>query len=471
MHERKSLNNTIPSKHPSNRDMINVRIFPEGHLDVLSQGEVNNLLDTSQGGLYHLFRNCSLAVLNCGSDTDDLRQLLGDYADFDIKVMQEERGLRLELTNAPAVAFVDGRMIKGIKELLFSVLRDIIYVRNEITNNPSFHLDTSEGATDAVFHILRNAGVLRSHTPPNIIVCWGGHSISREEYDYTKEVGYQLGLRGMDICTGCGPGAMKGPMKGATIGHSKQRIKTGRYIGITEPGIIGAEAPNPIVNELVILPDIEKRLEAFVRIGHGIVIFPGGAGTMEELLYILGILLHPDNAGLPFPIAFTGPETSRNYFKRIDEFIGRSLGEAAQNRYEIIINNPVKLSETMQKGLKRVRKFRKARRDAYFFGWMLKMYHEFQQPFLPTHENVSTLKIHTDQPSYKLAADLRRAFSCIVAGNFKEEGIRAVEEHGKFQITGNPELMAAMDELLESFVDEGRMKLPGTDYVPCYEIV
>ena len=39
--------------------------------------------------------------------------------------------------------------------------------------------------------------------------------ISRTEYDYSKDVGYELGLRAMDICTGCGPGAMKGPMKGA----------------------------------------------------------------------------------------------------------------------------------------------------------------------------------------------------------------------------------------------------------------
>jgi len=37
--------------------------------------------------------------------------------------------------------------------------------------------------------------------------------------------------------------------------------------------IIAAEAPNPIVNDLVIMPDIEKRLEAFTRVGHGIVIF------------------------------------------------------------------------------------------------------------------------------------------------------------------------------------------------------
>ena len=107
--------------------------------------------------------------------------------------------------------------------------------------------------------------------PPNLIVCWGGHSIGTEEYKYTKKVGYELGLRGLDVCTGCGPGAMKGPMKGATIGHAKQRIHYGRYLGITEPGIIAAEPPNPIVSQLVIMPDIEKRLEAFVRLAHGIV--------------------------------------------------------------------------------------------------------------------------------------------------------------------------------------------------------
>jgi hypothetical protein len=31
--------------------------------------------------------------------------------------------------------------------------------------------------------------------------------------------------------------------------------------------------------------------------------------------------------------------------------------------------------------------------------------------------------------------------------------------------------MSAMDSLLTSFVSEGRMKLPGSTYIPCYEIV
>jgi predicted Rossmann-fold nucleotide-binding protein len=98
-------------------------------------------------------------------------------------------------------------------------------------------------------------------------------------------VGYQLGLRGLEICTGCGPGAMKGPMKGATIAHAKQRIADARYIGVTEPGIIAAEAPNPIVSDLVIMPDIEKRLEAFIRLdGTGLAIAPCSLGRRQRQL-------------------------------------------------------------------------------------------------------------------------------------------------------------------------------------------
>ena len=284
------------------------RITPRGQLEILSHLEVDELKHSSEhNNSYDTFRRCSLAVLNVGSIVDDTKQVLEEHHDFDIRVIPQERGIKLEFENAPGSAFVDGQVITGIQEQLFSVLRDIVFVNNQIITNQNFNLKTSEGITNAVFHILRNANILRPEVEPNLVVCWGGHSIRREEYDYTKKVGYELGLRALNICTGCGPGAMKGPMKGATIGHSKQRIYSGRYVGMTEPGIIAAESPNPIVNELVILPDIEKRLESFVRAGHGIIVFPGGVGTAEEILYILGILLNPENARIPFPLVLTGP--------------------------------------------------------------------------------------------------------------------------------------------------------------------
>lgn len=454
-----------------NYPVIDTQISPEGRLEVLSKAEVNKLRDNSQGGLYRTFRNCSLAVLNCGNALDDGKELLERYSSFDISIIQRERGIKLDIKGAPASAFVDEKMIKGIHEHVFAVLRDVIFASNEIIDNPNFDLTSTDGITDAVFHILRNANVLRPMSNPNMVVCWGGHSITRAEYDYSKHVGYEMGLRGLDICTGCGPGAMKGPMKGATIGHSKQRISGGRYLGLSEPGIIAAEAPNPIVNDLVILPDIEKRLEAFVRVGHGIVVFPGGAGTAEEILYILGILLHPDNADLPYPLIFTGPQSARAYFEQIDQFIGATIGPEAQSRYQIIIDNPALVAQEMQSGIKKVREYRKDHADAYYFNWHLKIDQEFQRPFIPTHENMRGLSLHLGQEKHLLAANLRRAFSGVVAGNVKDQGIRAIEEFGPFEIRGDHALMQRMDELLTSFVAHHRMKLPGKKYTPCYRVV
>jgi len=259
-------------------------------------------------------------------------------------------------------------------------------------------------------------------------------------------------------------------MKGAAIGHAKQRIG-GRYLGFTEPGIIAAEAPNPIVNELVIFPDIEKRLEAFVRVGHGIIVFPGGVGTAEEILYLLGILLHPDNADLPFPLVFTGPKSAANYFRRIAEFIGQTLGVEAPRHYKIIIDDPDQVARELKDGLQRVRDFRKSQHDAYNFNWLLRITSDFQRRFRPTHESMRELQLQNDQPGHVLAANLRRAFSGLVAGNVKAEGIREIEKHGRFEIYGEPAILAPMDTLLASFVAQQRMKLSGKDYTPCYRIV
>jgi len=449
---------------------VDAEVTPIGPLEALSRAEAAKLLDRGHGGLHELFRDCALAVLNCGNETDDGKELLDRYADFDIRLIPRERGIKLGISNAPGSAFVDGKMITGIREHLFAVLRDVVYLGEEIRNAARFDEATSEGTTDIVFHLLRNAGVLKPTLHPNLVVCWGGHSIGREEYEYTKFVGYQLGLRGLDICTGCGPGAMKGPMKGAAIAHAKQRF-AGRYLGLTEPGIIAAEAPNPIVNSLVIFPDIEKRLEAFVRVGHGFIVFPGGVGTAEEILYLLGILLHPDNADLPFPLIFTGPASAEGYFRQIDDFIGATLGVNAQRRYKIIIDDAERVARELKTGIQAVREFRKDKHDAYNFNWSLKIDHDFQRPFQPTHANMRALDLHRDQPPHRLAAQLRRAFSGLVAGNVKADGIREIEQHGVFEIRGDADIMATMDTLLKSFAAQRRMKLSGKDYTPCYRIV
>ncbi|MED5435166.1 MAG: nucleotide 5'-monophosphate nucleosidase PpnN [SAR324 cluster bacterium] len=451
---------------------MDASIRPKGILDFLSQQEIRQLSDPQNGGLNELFRRCALAVLNSDSHTDSGKEMLASFPNFSIEVVQQTRSIKLEIRNAPPKAFVDGKLIQGINEHLFSVLRDIVFVGTELSKKGGFDLNQSSSITDFVYHILRNTGLLRDLTDPNLVVCWGGHSIGEIEYQYTKKVGYQLGLREFNICTGCGAGAMKGPMKGATIAHAKQRYNNCRYIGITEPGIIASESPNPIVNTLVVMPDIEKRLEAFVRSGHAFIVFPGAVGTTEEILYLLGILMHPKNAEQPFPLVFTGPIESKDYFELIDSFICSTLGEEAREYYDIIIDNPQKVAKRIQAGIKKVREVRKKVGDAFYYNWMLHIEREYQRPFTPTHEAMSALNLHYDQPKHELACNLRKMFSGIVSGNIKEEGVLAIEKNGPFQISGDTQLMAKLDALLATFCHDKRMKLSrDIEYKPCYEIV
>lgn len=453
-------------------DSVSTRLYPAGMLNTLSREEVARLHDASRGDLSTLLHRCALAVLNSGNESDDTEELFEKFRDFSIEVQQVNRGLRLQLTNAPGSAFVDGRIIEGVRELLSAVIRDLVYFDSEIARHPHHDLSSSEGITNAVFEMLRNARALTPQVDPDLVVCWGGHSISRGEYEYSKETGYQLGLRKLNIITGCGPGAMKGPMKGATIAHAKQRVATRRYIGISEPGIIAAESPNPIVSELIVMPDIEKRLEAFVRLGHGIIIFPGGVGTAEEILYLLGILLNPANVNMPFPVIMTGPPESAGYFEQIDRFIGLALGEAARGKYEIIIGNPEQVAQKMSLGIENVRKHRIAQNDAFYFNWLLTIPLELQTPFNVSHENMKAVQIDRSLPLHQLAANLRKVFSGIVAGNVKPEGLKAIRKHGNFEICGDSEIMNSLDALLAAFVHDHRMQLPGRSvYKPCYRVI
>ncbi|RZV34082.1 MAG: DUF3412 domain-containing protein, partial [Chromatiales bacterium] len=229
-------------------------------------------------------------------------------------------------------------------------------------------------------------------------------------------------------------------------------------------------SPNPIVNSLVIMPDMEKRLESFVRIGHGIIVFPGGVGTAEEILYLLGVLLHPDNVGQPLPMIMTGPASAEPYFRKIDEFVGATLGAVAQQRYKIVIDDPAEVARQMKAGLKDVLEFRKKHSDAFYFNWRLRIDDEFQRPFVATHESMSALEIDEGLPTHRLAANLRRVFSGIVSGNVREDTAELIEKDGPFEINGSQAVMSLLDDLLAGFVAQHRMKISRGDYDPCYVI-
>lgn len=443
-------------------------IKPRGSICLASKLEIEQLTNLAKTDLYDLYRNCSLAVLNAGIVSDDSLELMQKFNDFNIEIINQEQRILLKLTNPPELAFVDDQIILNIQHHLFSVLRDIILNHDLMIQNPQ----EPKFITDLVFNILRRAKAMEMHENNlDLIVCWGGHSINAQEYEYAKEVGFELGLRLLNVVTGCGSGVMEAPMKGAAVSHAKQRYYNSRFVGITEPSIIASEPPNAIVNELIILPDIEKRLEAFVRLGHGFIIFPGGPGTLEELLYLIGIKLDPKNKNMPLPLILTAPKESADYFKVIDEFIGSTLGQEAQNCYQIIIDDPIKVAQIMKKSMAEIKQFRKAENDNFAFNWSMEIPKSLQQPFNPTHDQVKQLKIDQDQPKDQLVSTLRKVFSAVVSGNIKPKYIEQIKQFGPYEINGDKQIMLQIDKLLKSFVAQDRMKLPSDEpYEACYII-
>ena len=169
------------------------------------------------------------------------------------------------------------------------------------------------------------------------------------------------------------------------------------------------------------------------------------------------------------PLIFTGPAESADYFTQIDAFIGATLGADAQQRYSIIIDDPSQVADQIYSATQEVEDQRQTLGEAFHFNWQLHIEDAFQQPFIPTHKNMAELNLKPNQAANKMAANLRCAMSGIVAGNVKQFGIEQVRQNGPYRLQAETELMGKLDTLLQSFVDQQRMKLPSSKgYVPCY---
>ena len=148
-------------------EFINTVITPDPESNILSQDEVRRVRDTSTTGIKVLFKKCALAVLNSLELTDDIRIVQRQLEHFDINVLQRDRGIKLEIINAPSQAFIDGEMIQGVKEHLFSVLRDIVFLDQALRFNPDFDFSSGTATTNSIFNILRNAQAIKAGIEQN----------------------------------------------------------------------------------------------------------------------------------------------------------------------------------------------------------------------------------------------------------------------------------------------------------------
>jgi uncharacterized protein (TIGR00730 family) len=105
-------------------------------------------------------------------------------------------------------------------------------------------------------------------------------------YNSVYDVSRKLALLGIDIVTGGGPGLMEAANRAVRDAHVKRVKSYGLPLDI--PGI--KEAPNPHLDIKSMHRRFSSRLDEFMRLSDGIIVAPGGIGTLLELFYVWQLL-------------------------------------------------------------------------------------------------------------------------------------------------------------------------------------
>ena len=418
------------------------------------------------------FRLCCLGILGVQDKIVNTETLPLEYPQFNVRMEKERQSVRLVFEQGPSNAFVEGDLTKIRKKHIAAAVRDMVF--------HALHFDqasTNQGRSALLETMIGDAGLLLpTKTIINDrreqllrIVCWGGHTIGPADYGFAKRVGEELGLRYFEAITGGGPGTMRGVLRGNRKGLNQQEIFYGKQIGFTSPEIIAAEPPNVFVTDLVILPDIEMRLEAFLRSMNGIVILPGGPGTAEELFLAEAVKLHPANENQHIPMSLSCARNSVGTLHAMHECIERVLGSKATEMYEIVTGTPESLAGFMKNEMQTMRNVRDRSDDAYEWNRSMVIPNELQTPFLPTHQTMESLQLHASQELWQLCAEVRKFWKGIVYGSVTGEGRAYIREHGKFKVNGERFIIEALETLLQRFIAEKRMR--AERYEPCYEFV
>lgn len=397
------------------------------------------------------------------ADYSDTRAVREKFSHMTAEVAREGGEYYLRLGNVPSDVLYDGKnVIWQSIEQVSSAIRDILFAPKEPGPDA-----TSEERSHFVKKFAEHAGLLYRGERGLVVFTWGGHRIPRDEYEYAKQVGYWLALHlpDMENITGCGEGIMKAPFKGAQVAYGKQRSfeRFGRrdFIGLTERNILAAEAPNELVNRLVVYPNIEQRMEAFIRASHRGRAHPGGPGTIEEIMTMLSLLCLPANQDIPYEFDLVEKEDSP-YFQELDAYLKTCFGDALDNLYSVHRGSPRSYARYVAETTRQLPM-------RYLWNDNLTFDTRIQEPFEVSFESMEGLDLSRNQEPFSLLINLRRFFSAIVHLSVKDPDM--LDEWGDDRplIRGDKAIVRATDELARKLEAQGRIH-PEKKYATPYRV-
>ncbi len=395
------------------------------------------------------------------TDIHDSRTVRDTFHGMEVSLCRSNGDYKLLCQGVPSESLYDGEnVIWQSVEQISCALRDLIFA----PKHPPQGTPRDE-VSAYVKKFSEHSGFLYRGERGLVMFTWGGHRVPREEYEFAKQIGYWLALflPDMENITGCGTGIMKAPFKGAQVAYGKQRSfhRFGErdFIGFSEKAILTAEAPNELVNRLIVYPVIEARMEAFIRASHRGKVHPGGPGTIEEIMTMLALLSMPENKDVPF--AFEMVEKADGvYFKELVAYLKTCFGNELDDYYKLFLGHPRDYARYVAESTRKL-SMRYLWNDAFTFAKRL------QEPFEVNFESMEQLDLSRNQEPFSLLINLRRFFSAIVHISVKDQEMLDSWGTDRPLIKGDKDIVRATDALVRKMEKQGRIH-PNRKYVHPY---
>ena len=132
------------------------------------------------------------------------------------------------------------------------------------------------------------------------------------DYQCAYRLGQYLAWAGLPVITGGGPGIMGAVNKGA--------IAAGGFSVGLSISVPHEHAPNPYLTHHLHFSDFQTRKLMLTRYSRGFVVFPGGFGTVDELMELLVALQTQHTVGKP--VVLVGRRFWQGFIQWLTEELG-----------------------------------------------------------------------------------------------------------------------------------------------------
>lgn len=118
----------------------------------------------------------------------------------------------------------------------------------------------------------------------NLVTVFGSARLGESDryYKQARQLGGMLANEGIGVITGGGPGIMEAANRGAFENN-------GLSIGVNIL-LETEQEPNPYLSDYILMEHFFARKLLLVKYSYGIVVFPGGFGTADELFEVLTLV-------------------------------------------------------------------------------------------------------------------------------------------------------------------------------------